>query len=270
MSVNDVFLPGGMRDDLLNLQMVSALQARSSLRLSTGKRVNSAVDDPQAFFAAQAESSRANDLASLKNLMGEAIQVVKAATQGVDAITSLIQQAKGLTASAQSASTADRATLATQFDNLRTQIDQLAGDAGYNGTNLLTAGTITVSFNETGTSSVTVTGFDATTTGLNIAASANNWAGNADIAAAATDLTNALATLRTNATGLAANNSVISSRQDFTSNLVNTLVEGANNLTAADPNQEGANLTALQTRTQLGIVALSLTNQSQQALLRLF
>ncbi len=46
MAINDITLAGGMRNNLINLQMVSALQARTTQRLSTGKRVNSAVDDP--------------------------------------------------------------------------------------------------------------------------------------------------------------------------------------------------------------------------------
>ena len=72
-----------------------------------------------------------------------------------------------------------RATLSTQFDALVTQIGQLAGDSGFNGINLLAGDTLTVTFNETGTSSTTVIGVDytdATAAPLSINASANNWA----------------------------------------------------------------------------------------------
>ena len=96
--------------------------------------------------------------------MGEAIQAVKAASQGIDAITKLIEQAKGLISQARSATTADRLTLAGQFDDLMTQIDELARDAGYKGTNFLDSGTLIVDFNEDGTSSLTITGFDASST----------------------------------------------------------------------------------------------------------
>jgi flagellin len=270
MALNDITLAGGMRNNLINLQMVSALQARTTQRLSTGKRVNSAVDDPSAYFAAQNEMDRASDLAARKDSMGEAIQTVKAALQGIDGITSLIQQAKGLAASARSASTTDRASLSAQFDALRTQIDQLATDSGYKGTNFLHSGTLTVEFNESSTSSLTISGFDATTTGLGISAAQNAWVADTDIDAAVTDMDGALSSLRVNAQTLSSSNGVVTSRQQFTTNMINTLTTGADQLVAADPNEESANMLALQTRQQLGIVALQLSSQAQQSVMRLF
>ena len=80
----------------------------------------------------------------------------------------------------------------------------------------------------------------------------------------------ALSTLRTNAKTLSASNGVINTRQEFTTNMINTLTEGADALTAADSNEEGANMLALQTRQQLGVVALQLSSQAQQSVLRLF
>ena len=116
MAINDVTLAGGMRNNLVSLQTVSALQARTTERLSTGKRVNNAIDDPSAYFAAQNATNRAADLGARKDSMGEAIQTVKAALQGIDGVTNLIQQAQGLAASARSATTTDRASLAVQFN----------------------------------------------------------------------------------------------------------------------------------------------------------
>ncbi len=272
MAINDVTLAGGMRNNLVSLQTVASLQSRTTERLSTGKRVNSAIDDPSAYFAAQNAMNRANDLAARKDSMGEAIQTVKAALQGIDGITNLIQQAKGLAASARSASTADRSSLAAQFDALRGQIDKLASDSGYKGTNFLAAGTLKVDFNESGTSSLTISGFDASTgaSGLNIAAAAGNWATDANIDTAVTSLDSALATLRVNAQKLSSNNGVVTARQSFTTNMINTLTTGADQLTSADTNEEGANMLALQTRQQLGIVALQLSSQAQQSVMRLF
>ena len=63
---------------------------------------------------------------------------------------------------------------------------------------------------------------------------------------------------------------MIQARVDFTSSIIQTLQTGADNLTAADVNAEGANMQALQVRQQLSIVSLSLASQSQQAILRLF
>ena len=79
-----------------------------------------------------------------------------------------------------------------------------------------------------------------------------------------------LSTLRTNAKTLASNNGVITTRQEFTTQMISTLTTGADMLTAADPNEEGANMLALQTRQQLGVVALQLSSQAQQSILRLF
>lgn len=271
MPINDITLAGGMRNDLVSLQLISALQARTTERLATGKRVNGPTDDPAAYFASQDHLSVANDLSTAKDGMSEGLQTVEAATNGIKGIQSLIEQAKGIVSAARSASTTDRATLATQYDALLTQIDQLAGDASYKGTNLLAANSsLTVNFNADGSSAVTVTGFDASSAGLAINASTNNWANDSDLNAATADLTAAGSTLRVNSSALAANNGVIQSRQAFTSDMINTLTTGADQLTAADPNAEGANLLALQTRQQLGIVALQLSNQSQQSILRLF
>ena len=271
MAINDVTLSGGMRNNLVNLQMVSKLQARTTERLSTGKKVNSAIDDPSAYFAAQNSMNRANDLATRKDGMGEAIQTVKAALQGIDGITNLIQQAKGLAASARSANTADRAELAGQFDALRGQIDQLALDAGYKGTNFLKlASSLKVDFNESGTSSLTITGFDGSTTGMGVAAATNAWVADTDIDAAVANMDTALSTLRVNASTLSSNNGVVTLRQHFTTEMINTLTGGADQLTAADTNEEGANMLALQTRQQLGIVALQLSSQAQSSVMRLF
>ena len=270
MAMNDITLAGGMRSNLLSLQLTAALQQQASLRLATGRRVNSATDDPAAFFAAQDHRSRANDLSALKDAMGEALQTIQAGDQGVTGITSLIEQAKGLVASARSASTADRATLSAQFDALLTQIDQMASDAGYKGKNLLAGDTLTVTFNSDGTSTLDITGFDASSSGLGISAATNSWAGNSDLDAASTALDAGLKSLRTNSATLSSNSGVVQSRIDFTKSMVSTLQTGADNLTAADVNEEGANLQALQTRQQLSIVALSLASQSQQAILKLF
>jgi flagellin len=270
MSINDITLSGGMRQALSSLQMFAALQSRTTERLATGKRVNNAIDDPTAYFAAQNHMGRANDLSARKAQMAEAVQAVKAATTGIEGITGLIEQAKGLAEAAYGASATERASLATQFDELLAQIDQLAGDSSYRGRNFLASDTLEVFFNEDGSSSMTITGFAGDSTGLGIAGAANAWVADADIDAAIADLEGALSTLRTNAKTLASSLSVITTRQDFTTNLINTLTAGADQLTAADQNEEGANMLALQTRQQLGITALSLTSQAAQSILKLF
>ena len=125
--------------------------------------------------------------------------------------------------------------------------------------------------NADGTSNVVVTAFNDTTAGdLGIAASTGSWATTADISAASTNLKAALTTLRSQAQSLSSNLSTVQIRQDFTKAMINTLNSGADSLTLADSNEEGANLLALQTRQQLSTTALSLASQADQNVLRLF
>ena len=97
-----------------------------------------------------------------------------------------------------------------------------------------------------------------------------NFQNDAYLAKAADVADRALTSLRSTSSSLGANLSVVQTRQDFTKDLVNTLTQGADNLVLADTNEEGANLLALQTRQQLSQTALSLSNQADQAVLRLF
>jgi flagellin len=157
-----------MRADLISLQTTAQLLNRTQGRLSSGKQVNSAVDDPSKYFAARDHLDHASDLSARKSDMGEAIQAVKAANQGITSITGLINQAQGLVQSAGSANATTRASLAAQFNTLRTQIDQLASDSGYNGKNFLLGDSLNVLFNETGSSLLTVTGFAGTSSGMGI------------------------------------------------------------------------------------------------------
>ena len=206
--------------------------------------------------------------------MSNAINTIQAANNGITAITKLVQSAQSLVSQAnQTSDTASKATLSTQFDALLTQIGQLAGDAGFNGVNLLGGNSLTVNFNEDATSTTTITGVDYTNANaspLSINAAANNWADSAAIQAASDTLTAALTTLRSESQTLSANLSTVQIRQDFTKSTINTLQNGSAALTLADSNEEGANLLALQTRQQLSTTALSLSAQADQNVLRLF
>ena len=159
--------------------------------------------------------------------------------------------------------------LQTQYNDTLAQITALAEDSGYQGKNLLSATanlrSLTVQFES---SNLTVSGFDATATGLNLTNA--NWTNAASITGSITSLDNASATLSSNSSSLAGNLSIITVRQDFSTNMVNTLTDGASKLTLADTNEEGANMLMLQTRQSLGTTALSLSSQAAQAVLRLF
>ncbi len=380
MAINDISLTAGMRSNLTTLQGTAQLLDRTQNRLSTGKKVNSAIDNPTAFFAAQSLNSRASIINGLKDAMGQAIQTVTAADKGIKAISSLIEQAKGIAQQAAAAeavdglnvtldtviatdtvslggvqftataaggtptsvqfevgttdaetaanlaaainahtdlqaadytatsngtvvniaqkdttvattdvtlgggtmtsesdnATAELVSLVDQYNSIRTQIDTLAADSGYKGKNLLSgatgSGLLTVKFE--GTHSLDVVGFDASSTGLKVTAADWQQTTAAEVAAAIsadTDLLDAAAaTLRQNASSFSANLSIITTRQEFSTDMVNTLTTGADKLTLADTNEEGANMLMLQTRQSLGTTALSLSAQAAQSVLRLF
>jgi flagellin-like hook-associated protein FlgL len=131
---------------------------------------------------------------------------------------------------------------------------------------------LTVQLNETNTSIVTVVSQNVQTNGqgLQLDQAQNNWGDRSDIQNAIDQLNKATNLLRTSSSNLGTNLNIIQTRQDFTSAFSNVLTEGASKLTEADQNEESANMLTLQTRQQLGTIALSLANQSQQAILRLF
>jgi flagellin-like hook-associated protein FlgL len=164
-----------------------------------------------------------------------------------------------------------RTSLQSDYNNILTQIDSLAKDASYNGVNLLNGDDLKVVFNETGSSSQTISGVTFDTTGLGLTSvSGTGFQADATIDAAIAKLDTALSTLRTQASKFGSNLTTVQTRQDFTKNMVSTLQTGADNLVLADTNEEGANLLALQTRQQLSTTALSLSAQADQAVLRLF
>ena len=269
--MSDIVLSAGVRSNLLQLQKTSDLITNTQAKLATGKRVNTALDNPINFFTSQGLSNRASDLTNLLDSMSNGINTIQAANNGLTSITKLVQSAQALVSQAQQTSDVPtRLSLSVQFGQIKSQIDALAGDSGFNGINLIKGNNLTVTLNETGTSSVTITAVTYDAAGLGINNATNNWAAAADITAASTDLTAALTKLRSQAQAFGSSLSTVQIRQDFTKAMINTLQTGADSLTLADSNEEGANLLALQTRQQLSTTALSLASQASQAVLRLF
>lgn len=267
-----VDLSQAVSSNLLTLQRTSSLIGVTQTRLSTGLKVNSAIDDAAAFFTAKALGNNAKDFDALKSNIDLAISTIQAAIDGIDAISELVNQAKGLASNAKATgNTNERSTLAVQFNELLGQIDTIANDSSFNGTNLLqaTPDNLAVEFNTDNTSNLTITGLDSTTasTGINLAAATNNFTDTAAIDVALTAISSALTSLRSNASTLGSRNTILATRLDFTENLVNTLEGGEGKLTLADLNAESANLLALQTRQQLGINSLALAAQSERSIL---
>ena len=285
--MSNISLTASMRSNLLSLQNTQKLMDQTQERLSTGNKVNSAIDNPSSYYTAQSLNNRASDLSALLDSMGQAIQTIKAADEGIKAITEFAEQAKAVAQSASDTSDkTERANYQAQFNAILGQIDDLAEDSGYKGVNLLNGDDLTVKFNEKGSSSLLISGESALTTdddGLNVD-EATDWATatgdvstSAEIESQNTAISNsikavetAIGKLRTWASKFGNNYSIVQSREAFTENLINVLTEGADKLTLADMNEESANMLALQTRQQLAINSLSLASQAAQSVLKLF
>lgn len=158
-----------------------------------------------------------------------------------------------------------------QFNEILTQIDQVAKDSGYKGINLLQENDLKVIFNEDRSSTIEVKGVDASSKGLGLEEiEKGGWNLDKDIDETITYIEDAINELRAMASDFGNNYSIVQTREDFTDNLINVLEEGSDKLVLADMNEEGANMLALQTRQQLAINSLSLASQASQAVLQLF
>ena len=378
--MSDITLSKAVRSNLLNLQSTANLLGKSQERLSSGLRVNSALDNPTNFFTAQGLNSRANDLGQLADAVSNAVQTVAAADKGISAITKLVESAQAtarqalqtsatvstttpaaagtITASQASVATAGgtltingksytitsgddatdvkalidadstndfsatigtgadagkliitgdtattavnitatvaglglatgnnaataastttsanptRAELVETYNDLLGQIDAIAKDSGFNGVNLLNGDSLSVLFNEDGSSKLDIEGVTNTSTSLGLSSlTSTAFDTNTSINSTLDDLKGVIDTLRSQSAKFGSNLSVVETRQDFTKQMINVLQTGASNLTLADTNEEAANVLALQTRQQLSSTALSLASQADQNVLRLF
>jgi flagellin-like hook-associated protein FlgL len=394
----DVILSQSIRNNLLSLQSTADMMSTAQNRLATGKKVNSALDDPRNFFVASGLNNRGKDLSRLLDDMTQGTKVLDAADKGITALQKLVESAQatvrqaqqsalsttptqvtsttvgltrstlltsaalgqndatdiinlrvgsgssatnvaftvtatttlgdlidainvgtngratasldaggafeinsstgealaitltdtsnthvnttttllgvGSTASVAASATTystTRASLEAQYTSLLTQMTQLSKDAGYNGTNLLGGNNLKVVFNEKGTAFLTIAGVTLDSAGLGLnAPTTGDFQVDANLSNLETALASASSTLRSQASTFGSNLSVVQNRLDFTKGLINALTTGADALVLADTNEEGANLLALQTRQQLSQTALSLSNQAQQGVLRLF
>ena len=300
--MGDITLSGATRTNLLSLQRTTKLIGRTQERLATGLKVNSAIDDALAFFKARNLNARAGDLSSIKDDIMNGIAVLRATVQGLESIESTLKQMKALAQSAVSSpESTTRKKLAIQFNELRSQVDNIMEDSSYAGVNLLKNGTtpflstsdnMTVKFNERTEASAinqlvvsglkttdfnTILGRSAVVTGTLTAGTPNTtfWGqtGTAAIVSITRSLRaidSALVTVRQVAQTFGTNSSMLEIRRQFTENIINTLKGGAADLVNADMNEESANLLSLQTRQQLGTISLGIAQQSEQSVLRLF
>ena len=279
--MSTITLTASMRSNLASLKSIQSQMDTTQQRLSTGKKVNSALDNASSFYQARALTNRASDLDALLDSMGQGIQTIKAANEGLEAITSFVEQMKSIASSAYTLDpeaegyAENVAKYAAQYDEIQTEISKLVGDTSYQGVNLLKGGKLNVTFNETRSSKFVVTGDDVVEK-MGFEKAAETWkeVDGKSIAeaidASISQISKATDYLRSYAAELGNNFAIIETRQTFTESLIDVLETGADNLVLADMNEESANYLALQTRQQLAINSLSLAAQSAQAVLSLF
>jgi len=299
----DIVLTKAQRINIAHLRKVQSLSDQTQTRLTTGRKVNSVVDDPMAYFVAKGLTDRSQDFMERKSMIGQAISTIEASLTAVSAIEDLLEQMKGLAEATKSQSTVERQSATEQFNQIGTQISQLIEDAEYHGTNLLSDvnNELLVRFSERTSSSITIGGFDLNATNVSatgqlfsMAAFAGDSENNIFVGLSvlmsdpsitsftalgahnsALDLTdtvlnhlnNALDRLRGIATEMGSNVSLLQTRADFTQAYEDTLSTGSDKLTLADMNEEGANLVALQTRQELGIHALAVSGDQLSSIL---
>ena len=284
--MSTITLTASMRSNLSSLKTIQSQMDVTQERLSTGKKVNSAIDNASSFYQARALTNRASDLDGLLDSMGQGIQTIQAANEGIEAITSFVEQMKSVAQSAfalnkpgdgateaETKAYADAlAEYAKQFDAIAKEIGAVVDDASYQGINLLNGGELTVTFNETRSNKFKITGDDVVTKmAIGKATDGDKkWTDAASVDASIGEISKAIDYLRSYATTLGNNYSIIETRQDFTEAMIDVLETGSDKLVLADMNEESANYLALQTRQQLAVNSLALASQSAQSVLSLF
>ena len=260
---------------LQNLNSTSSQLQKTQQIISTGLKVGSAKDDGATYAIAQSQRAAVASLDSVKDSLSRGSSVVDVAMSAGDSVTNLLTQMKekALAASDTSLDTTSRNAMQTDFNSLRDQITKTISNATFNGINIIngTNASIAALANQSGTSTITVTGQNmslggsivtvATTASFSTATSASNLLTTLD-----TSINNVSASLAK----LGTSSTALQNHMTFVGKLQDSLNAGIGNLVDADMASESAKLQALQTKQQLGVQALSIANQSTSTVLSLF
>jgi flagellin len=260
---------------LQNLNATSQQLQVTQNRISTGLAVASAKDNGAIWAIAQNERAQVTALDAVTQSLQRGQSVVDVASSAGATVSDLLTQlkSKALAASDVSLDATSRAALNTDFIALRDQITKVVGTADFNGTNLINGTTTSLQAlaNAAGTTTLTVLGQNLSLGGSINTLTATSTIGTAAAATTALGLVNASITNVNSAlASLGTSSKALDTQVTFVSKLQDTLNTGIGNLVNADLAKESANLTALQTKQQLGIQALSIANSSSSALLGLF
>ena len=216
-------------------------------------------------YNSQIKASNDNGKLRIQNLSTQRLAISGVATDG---------KTDGSASVAYIAGNSVRSGLAGQFNELRDQLDKISDDASFNGVNLLRGDNLKITFNETGTSSIDIRAknggsVDANSLGVPTTMVPSDLDNDNVIDGFLAKVKAALNSVRSQASSFGSNLSVVENRQNFTKQMMNTLKNGAGDLTLADMNEEAANMVALQTRQSLATSSLSMANQADQGVLQL-
>jgi len=272
--MNSINLTESIRSNLQTLQSTARIREQSSRQLASGLKVQRAVDDAVSHFQARTLTNRVSDLFEVKHNIGQALSTVESSLVGVESLDRLASQMRGIAMSVRGGTAENRASVAQQYDELRTQLGNLANDTSYQGTSLISSNPddLTVRLNETGTSEGTIEGSASDAEGLGIqsaAGSFGSFASDANIDAAVAQIDDAISQLRSNASSFGSDVALLSVRENFTDRLSQTLKTGAGKLINADLNESAAVQLSSQIKQQLGTNTLRLAAQAEQMITKL-
>ena len=279
MATNSINVNSGSILALQNLNSTATQLDKVQNRISTGLAVSSAKDNGGLWGIAQNSRASVAALDSVKQSLQRAQSTVDVAISAGQTISDILNQikSKALAGADTSLDTVSRKALNADVTALIGQITKIVSTSDFNGTNIIktNGASIFALANASGSSKLTVQGLllgiggTSTSTGITFTATASFTT--ATTAATFLSLVNTSITqVNASVAKLGTGSNALATHLNFISNLQDTLTQGIGTLVDADVAKESANLTALQTKQQLGIQALSIANSSKSALLGLF
>ena len=275
MSLNSVITNAGALVALESLNATNSALNQTQNRISTGLKVASATDNGATWAVAQNERATIGSLGAVQDSLNRGISTADVAVSAGQTISDLLNQmkAKVLAATDTTATSSDIADYANDFTALRNQIAKIVSTSDFNGANMIKSGgsAVMALASASGTVRLTVPSVNLSLGGGTVTISAaatftSSATASAMLAIVNTSITNVNAAVAKLGTGVNA----LQSQLSFVQTQTDTLTTGLGNLVDADVAKESANLTALQTKQQLGAQALSIANQEPSHLLTLF
>jgi flagellin len=276
MATNSVNTNIGAQVALQSLNRTNEALAVTQKRVSTGYRVADAKDDGAAFAVAQSVRADIAGLTSANEQMGSVQGILDTTLAGLNKVSDTMTEIRGVLVKLADGtlSGSQRTQYQSQYDSLRTQVQNFITDATYNGRTLLTTSTgagggdIATTRNEQATvyNLVAVEG----ATSLLVAAAPTDAAAAASALASSGDFATKMTAVNTALNTFGSNSTYLDAQMSYNKEKLDALETGLGSLIDADLAKESAKLQALQIRQQLGTQALGIANQSPQGLLSLF